>query len=75
MAANSALLIVCLSGCDLISMWVGVCVCGLTTDVLNVGFLVYSDLFVCMKMYGLHAARNGPSGTLRGWGVGLCMFG
>jgi len=40
-AANSALSIVCLYGCDLISMWVVVCVCGLTMDTPNVGFPIF----------------------------------
>jgi len=46
MAADSALLTVCLSGCNLISTWVVVFVCGLTIDALNVGFPVF--LSVCV---------------------------
>ena len=38
MAANSALLIVCLSGCDLMSMCVMEFVLGLTTPAPSVGF-------------------------------------
>ena len=37
---SSALLIVCLSGCDLTSMCVVVCVEGLTMDAPSVGFPV-----------------------------------
>ena len=40
-AVNSALLIVCLSGCDLTSMRVVVCVEGLTIDAPSVGFPVF----------------------------------
>ena len=38
MAASSALLIVCRSGCDLMSMCVMLFVLGFTTPALNVGF-------------------------------------
>ncbi len=40
MAASSARLIVCLSGCDFISMCVVVCVLGLTMDAPKVGLPV-----------------------------------
>ena len=76
LAANSALLMVCLSGCDLISMWVVVCVCGLTTYVSNVGFPVFWDPSVYMKLSGFHAARNGLSVIFGGYaclGRGLGM--
>ena len=43
MAANSALLIVCLSGCDLISMRVIVFVLGFTTPAPSVGFPLTSE--------------------------------
>ena len=46
MVANSAVLIVGLSGCDLISMWVVACVCGLTMDALGVGLPIF--LPVCV---------------------------
>ena len=75
MAANSALLIACLSGCDLISIWLVVCVCALTMDAPNVGLPVSGDLSVYMKLYGFHAARNGMSGNFGGQCVGLRMFG
>ena len=42
-AANSARLIVCVSGCDLISMCVVVCVVGFTIDALGVGLPVTRD--------------------------------
>ena len=57
--ANSAMSIVCLSGCDLISMWVVDCVCGLTMDAPNVGFSIFWDPSVYMKLSG---------STLRGMG-------
>ena len=75
MAANSALLIVCLPGCDLISMWLVVCVCGLTMDAPNMGFPIFWDLLVYIKLSRFHDARNGLSGRCGGWYVGLCMFG
>ncbi len=58
MAASSALLIVCLSGCDLVV----VCVCGLTMDAPNVGFPVLWEPSVYMKLFGFHAARKELSG-------------
>jgi hypothetical protein len=75
MAANSALLIVCLSSCDLLSMWVLACVFGLTMDAPNVGFPVLGDPSVYMKLSGFHAARNGRSGRCGGCCVGSCRFG
>ncbi len=75
MAASSALLIVCLSGCDLISMCVVVCVCGLTIDAPSLGFPVFWDPSVYIKLSGFHAARNGFSGRCWGRCVGLGMFG
>ena len=71
MAASSALLIVCPSGCDLISICVVVCVCGLTIDAPNFGFPVVWDPSVYMKLFGLQAARNGLSGRRWGRFVGL----
>jgi hypothetical protein len=73
--ANSALLIACLSDCYLISMWVVVCVCGLTMDAPYAGFPVFWDPSLYMKLYGFHAARNGLSGIFRGRCVGFCMLG
>jgi hypothetical protein len=75
MAANFALFVACLSGCDLISMRMVVCVCGLTMDAPNVGFPVFWDLSVYMKFSGFHATRNGLSEISGGRFVGLCMFG
>ena len=46
MAASSALLIVCLSGCDFTSICVVVCVFGLTMDAPRVGFPVTSEPYV-----------------------------
>ena len=75
MAANSAMLIVGLSGCDLISMCVVVCVCELTIDAPSLGFPVFWDPSVYMKLSGFHAARNGLSGGCWGLCVSLGMFG
>ncbi len=66
MAANSALLIVCLSGWDLIPMWVVVCVCGLTMDAPSVGFPAFFDPSMYMKMSGFHAAWTGLSESVLG---------
>ncbi len=75
MAANSALFIACLSGCDLISMWVVVCDRGLIMDAPIVGFPVFGDPSVYIKLSGFHVAWNGLSGRRGGRHVGLCMFG
>ena len=75
MAANSALLIVSLSGCDLISMWVVVCVCGLTMDAPNEGFPVFWEPSVYMKLFGFHVARKDLSWRCGGRCVGFSMFG
>ena len=73
MAASSALLIVCLSGCDLISICVMVLCLGSTTDALSVGFPVICDPYVYMKSVGVHAARNFRIGVVSMWdGVGGC---
>ena len=75
LAANSAMLIVCLSGCDLISMCVVVCVSGLTMDAPNVGFPDFWDPSMYMKLSGSHAAEWSE---LEVWGsmcVGSGMFG
>ncbi len=58
MAASSARLIVCLSGCDLVSMCVVVCVRGFTIAAPNVGLPVFCDPSVYMKALGSHAAMN-----------------
>ncbi len=42
--ASSALLIVCPSGCNLISMWKVVCVSGSRMDASSAGFPVFLDL-------------------------------
>ena len=52
-----------------------VCDCGLTMDAPSVGFPVFWDPYVYMKLCGFHAARNGMSVIFGGWCVGLCMFG
>ena len=75
MAANSALLIMCRSGCDFISMWVVACVCGLTMDGPIVGFPNFFYPSVYMKLFGFHAAWSGLSESFMGWYVGLCMYG
>ena len=75
MAASSAMLMMCLSGCDLISMCVVVCVCGLTIDAPSLGFPFFGDPSVYIKLSGFHAARNGLSGRCGGRCVGLGMFG
>jgi hypothetical protein len=59
MVASSAPLIVCLSGCDLISIWVVVWVRGFTTDAPRVGFPVICDPSVYTKIYGFHVAWKG----------------
>ena len=46
MAASSALLMVCLSGCDFISMCVMVLCLGSTTDAPRVGLPVICDRYV-----------------------------
>ncbi len=73
MAVSSALLIVCLSGCDLISIFVVVCVCGLTIDAPSLGFPVFWDPSVYMKLPRFQVARNGLSGRRWGRCVGLGM--
>ena len=75
MADNFAMIIVCLSGYDSMSMWVVVCVCWLTTDAPNVGFPVFLDPSVYMKLSGFHVARNGLSGRCGGRCVGSSMSG
>jgi hypothetical protein len=49
MTASSDLLIVCLSGCDLISIWMVVWVCGFTMDASSVGFPDLCDPSIYMK--------------------------
>jgi hypothetical protein len=73
-AINSALLIVCLSGYDLISMRVVVCVCGLTMDAPSVGFPVFYPS-VYKNLFGFHATWNGLNECFWGLCVGLCMSG
>ena len=55
-AASSVRLIVCLSGCYLISICVVVCVFGFTVDAPIVGLPVSRDPSVKMKSVGFHAA-------------------
>ena len=59
MAANSALLMVCLFGCDFISIWVMVWVLGLTMDAPRVGLPVTSEPSVYMYSLGFQAAQYG----------------
>ncbi len=54
MAASFALLIVCRSGCDLMSMCVMVFVLGFTTPVPSVGFPLTCEPSVYMKSRGYH---------------------
>ena len=56
MAASSARLIVCLSGCDFISICVVVCVFGLTMDAPKMGLPVTREPSVYMYSFGFHAA-------------------
>ena len=63
MAASSARFIVCLSGCDFISICVVVCVFGLTMAAPKVGLPVSREPSVYMYSFGFHAAWNG-----RMWG-------
>jgi len=56
MAANSARLIVCLSGYDLNYMCVTVRVMGLTIDAPSVGLPVFLYPSVYIKSLGFHAA-------------------
>ena len=55
-AASSSRLIVCLSGCDFISIYVVVCVFALTMDAPSVGLPAIRDPSVQMKSVGFHAA-------------------
>ena len=59
MAASSAMLIVGLSVCDLISAFVVIWVCGLTTDAPRMGLPTFYEPSVYMKSYGFHAAWKG----------------
>ena len=68
-----ALLIVCLSGCDLTSICVVVCMEGLTMEAPNLGFSVFWEPTVYMKSFGFHAAWNGLKGHLVLWRV-LVIF-
>ena len=54
MAASSALLIVCRSSYDLMSMWVRVFVLGFTTPAPSVGFPLTCEPSVYMKSRGFH---------------------
>ena len=64
---SSTLFIVCLSGCDLTSTCVVVCVEGLTMDVPSVGFPVFWEPSVYMYLFGFHAAWDGMTGYLVLW--------
>ena len=56
MAASSVRFMVCLSGCDFISMCVVVWVLGLTMDASRVGLRVTSEPSVYTKSVGFHTA-------------------
>ena len=58
-AASSALFIVCLSGCDCISIYDVVCACGFTTDAPCVGFPAFFDPLMYIKSSEFHAAWKG----------------
>ena len=78
MVANSALLIVCLSGCDLMSMCVMVFVLGFTTPAPSVGFPFTCEPFVYMKSSGFHLRLCCVVWSIvvlgRGWvGVGMLV--
>jgi hypothetical protein len=72
---SSALLIACLSGCDLTSMCVVVCVEWLTMDAPSAGFSVFWEPSVYMSLCGFHAAWNGLMGYLVLWRVLLGVSG
>jgi hypothetical protein len=74
MPDSSALLIVCLSGCVLISMRVFACVRGFTMDAMSAGLPVFLHPSMYMKLFGFHAAWNVLMGLLLGlWlGWGTC---
>jgi hypothetical protein len=67
MAANSALLNVCISACDLISTCVIVWVRGFTVDAPIVRFPDLFDSSIYMKLSGSHAAWNGLIECLMGF--------
>ena len=69
-AASSARFIVCLSGCDFISMCVMVLVFGLTMDAPRVGLPVTRDPSVYMKSARFHAPWYGRICK----GSCVCMF-
>jgi len=79
MAANSAILIVRLSGNDLIYLWVVVCVRGLTIDALSVGFhfilsvRIYETFRVPRCMEWNYGAPFRLVGWLRYVRVGVCI--
>jgi hypothetical protein len=75
MDANSDLLIVCLSGCDLISICVVFWVLGFTTDAPRVGFPAFCDPSVYIKSCGFHAAWKGSYRLFLGFWVELGMSG
>ena len=75
MAASSAMVIACLSGCDLISIWVVVWVCGLTIDSPSARLCDFCDPFVCMKPYGFYVAWKGRIESLLGCWVESVMPG
>ncbi len=78
MAASSALLIVCRSGCDLMSMCVMVFVLGFTTPAPSVGLPLTCEPSVYMKYHGFHLRLSCAVWSIvvfgRGWvGVGVLV--
>ena len=79
MAASSAMLIVCLSGCDLMSMCVMVFVLGFPTPAPSVGFPFTCEPSVYMKSRGFHLRLCGVVWSIvvlgRGWvGDGVLVY-
>ena len=79
-ASSSALFVVCLSGCDFISILVVILVVGSTMEAPRVGLPVICEPSVYMKSDGCHAAWTSFMGMLsdcvEGWGRGgrgMCM--
>ncbi len=69
--ASSALLMVCLSGYDFISMWVVELLSGFTTEAPCRGLPLICDPSVYMKSVGAHAAWNIRMGVMP-CRVGVC---
>ena len=59
MTASSFKLIVCLSGCDFISIWVIVFVCGFTTPAHKMGLPLICEPSVYTKLLEFHCWGGG----------------